>query len=188
MKRLFVGFELSEEAREKVVAVQDRLREVATRQGVRFVRHEKIHLTLVFLGQQAEDSIEAIERTVSDVCARHRPLNLTLQHLGGFPGLVRPKVLWCGVEGEVQELQSLQNDLATALGPFAEPEAKAYAPHLTLARISPGSKEVGRLAGQIALELGTGEIVRWNPDHCTLFESTPDGRYEVLNRWPLRTD
>lgn len=185
MKRLFLGIELPEDAREGVAALQSRLREVATRQGVRFVRPEKIHLTLVFLGPVPDDAIPAIDTACAPVCARHLALNLVAKGLGGFPHLQRPKVLWAGIEGDLERLTALQTDLAVGLSEWSEPEAKGYSPHLTLARISPGSKEVGWLAGNVANEFGDGDIAGWTVTEVTLFESTPDGQYLPLARWPL---
>jgi 2'-5' RNA ligase len=185
MKRLFVGLELTEEARHQVVAIQDRLRAVATRQGVRFVRPEKIHLTLVFLGHLSEDSIPVLDTACIPVGERHLPFELTAQELGGFPDLRRPRVLWLGVGGETERLQALQADLALGLAPHVDLDEKPFSPHLTLARISPGSKEVGRLAGGVAAEVGGGEIARWRASEVVLFESTADGRYEAVSRWPL---
>lgn len=175
MKRLFVGVALEDAARESVTAVQDRLREVATRQGVRFVRPEKLHLTLAFLGDADPEPVIA---GCAEVCTRHSPLMLTTTTLGGFPDLRRPKVVWLGLEGDLSALVALQADLASALG---QPAAE-YIPHLTLARISPGSKAVGYATQTLELDLPPAGI---RAEEVSLFESTPDGRYEILASWPL---
>lgn len=185
MKRLFVGIELSSVARLKVAEVQDRLREVATRQGVRFVRPEKIHLTLVFLGDLPDESVDVIDVACRPACQTHLGFSLTAKGLGGFPDLRRPKVLWVGVEGDLERLRFLHADLARSLSDHAEVEDRDYSPHLTLARISPGSKEVGWLARGVSESLGEETIAQWSVSEVVLFESTADGRYEAVRRWPL---
>lgn len=175
MKRLFVGIALNDAARENVAAVQDRLREVATRQGVRFVRPEKLHLTLVFLGDAEPEGVMA---ACAEVCARHAPTELFSTTLGGFPDLRRPKVVWLGVEGGIDALSALQADLAAALGQ----STAEYIPHLTLARVSPGSKAVGYAAQTLELDLPPAKI---EVEEVSLFESNPDGRYEILASWPV---
>ncbi|AIE87265.1 RNA 2',3'-cyclic phosphodiesterase [Fimbriimonas ginsengisoli] len=185
MKRLFIGLELSEVVRDRVVALQDRLKDVATRQGVRFVRPEKIHLTVVFLGHLPEESVEAIDALCVPICAGSEPVRLVVKGLGAFPSLYRPRALWAGVDGDLPALKHLQAALEEALKTLLPLDEKPYVPHLTLARLSPGSKEVGRMATGLSTELGELAIADWDVAQVLLFESTPDGRYEVLKRWNL---
>jgi len=185
LKRLFVGVALNEEALASLVGVQEKLREVATHQGVRFVRPDKLHLTLQFLDAQPSDAAEEIDRVAAPLCALVAPFEVTMKGLGAFPSFLRPKVLWVGIEEQTDSLLRLQETIATALVEFAKPGEATYTPHITLARVVPGSPQVGRAALPLSNELADQEIAMWRVEEVLLYESTPDGRYEVLRTWPL---
>jgi 2'-5' RNA ligase len=185
VKRLFLGIELSPEARAEIAAVQDRLIEVATRQSVRFVRTDKLHLTLVFLGRLPEDSIADIDARCRPTCAAYGAFNLSVAGLSAYPHLQRPKVLWTGVGGDASSLVTLQANLKLMLGEYANDESDPFSPHITLARIRPGSAAVGRAVLPLVEELGDRTITDVKVTEAVLFESTPEGNYEPLLRWPL---
>src|SRR5579862_7729681 len=178
--RLFVGVELSGPALDYVLAVRETLVREISRQGVRFVRPEKLHLTAAFLGEVDEPQIEALSEALGAI---REPVGFELEigGLGGFPDLQRPKVLWIGVRDPSGCFAELPVRVADSAKPFARDlDDKPIIPHLTLARISPGSKEVGRIAQRLGIE---------NPEVCVRVESfsliwsKPDGSYEVLKRF-----
>ena len=87
-KRLFIAIEPPESMRDVLLALDPHL------PGVRWVRREKLHLTLSFLGNveiDAEDRLrDALERL------RVGPFWLPVAGLGSFGGSNRPTVLWVG--------------------------------------------------------------------------------------------
>jgi len=133
--RLFVACELPSEMKAALTALQDALR----RQGappVRWVRPEGIHLTLKFLGavpaQRVTDICAALAPTVEGI----PPLELSLGSLGAFGGRRGARVVWVGVEGDVERAVELQRRVETALARLGFPtEERAFSPHLTLARV-----------------------------------------------------
>jgi len=55
---------------------------------------------------------------------------------GCFPKKERPRVLWLGLDGDLNPIQKLVRDINDALATLGYPkEEKDYIPHLTLARI-----------------------------------------------------
>jgi len=102
-------------------------------------------------------------------------VELAVSGLGGFPDLGRPKVLWAGVQGDLGPVFEAIRDTTDGFGQKADTE---FHPHVTLARINPGSKAVGYLARGIAADIG--EIARWTAAEVTLMESRPDGSYAPL--------
>lgn len=186
LRRLFVGIALSDEALASLVAVQEKLREVATHQGVRFVRADKLHLTLQFLDAQPDEAADAIEGLVAPLCASVPPFELTMKGLGAFPSFRRPKVLWTGIKEQTDSLLQLQEMIVASLTEFVKPNDDPYTPHITLARIVPGSPQVGRAVVPLAEELSDHEIASWLVKEILLYESAPDGRYDVLRTWPLQ--
>ncbi|MGV3615188.1 MAG: RNA 2',3'-cyclic phosphodiesterase [Fimbriimonas sp.] len=185
MKRLFVGIEVAGGARLVAETILEHLRVEVVHQGVRWIRPEKLHLTLVFIGHVPEDRIEALGQACARAAAGVPPLSLELTGLGGFPHLKRPKVVWLGI-GESPDLFRLQGRLVDELAPLARLEDREYHPHVTLGRISPGSPKVGARVQSLAAEMEQPNAM-WPVADIVLFESTTDGRYESLGRFPLST-
>lgn len=180
MKRLFLAIEPPPLVHEALVAHQAELKGLITRQGVRFVREDKLHLTLVFLG--SADEAEVISKVSGVLTERQTsPISLVLTGLGAFPHPQRPKVIWQGVSAS-PELSTLVRDLQTKL---AVTEDAEFAPHITLARVNPGSKEVGWLIHPIVTRASVVEAPRWDADRLTLYESAASGDYLPLHAWPL---
>jgi 2'-5' RNA ligase len=56
--------------------------------------------------------------------------------VGSFGGRQRLRVIWVGLEGDVEELADLADKVENALTPLGFPrENRRFAPHLTLARV-----------------------------------------------------
>jgi 2'-5' RNA ligase len=145
--RLFVACELPAEMKAALAALQDALR----RQGVppvRWVRPEGIHLTLKFLGAVSPQRVTSISVALAPTVEGIRPLELSLGGLGTFGGRRGARVVWVGVEGDVERVAELQRRVEAALGRLGfPPESRPFSPHLTLARVPDhvGSGERERL-------------------------------------------
>lgn len=104
---------------------------------MKWVRPENIHLSLKFLGE-VEETREPELRTALQSAAgtgsEPRPLTLQITGFGVFPDYHRPHVLWAGVTPE-PGLELLQHGIEQAFAPLGFPtEARAFRPHVTLAR------------------------------------------------------
>lgn len=180
--RLFVGIELGGALRDEVMRVRNGLVGPLTRQGVRFVRPEKLHLTLCFLGSVPDGVIEDLTSQLHGIAAKS--MNLQLTEIGCFPSRKRPKVIWLGLAGEREALERLADAVVAVAKPLAkELDDKPFVPHITLARISPGSQEVGRLLEGLKPSV---EPAATSVTEFCLFHSVPDGSYAIIDRFPLR--
>jgi 2'-5' RNA ligase len=113
------------------------LQRVAARVNVRWVRPEGIHLTLKFYGEVPEAQIPELQQVVANAATKHNPLRLSLNGLGGFPNLKRPRVIWAGLAGQLAELAQLQQAVERGSEAFGfAPEARSFSPHLTLGRVN----------------------------------------------------
>ena len=132
--RLFVAIELTDPVRRHIANLMDTLRGEGV-QGFRWVNLEGIHLTLKFLGNVPEGSVDEIVEGMEEAVEGVTPFSLSTENLGAFPALGSPRVLWVGVHGEVDPLLLLQSRLEEALVArgFAK-ETRVFSPHLTLAR------------------------------------------------------
>lgn len=144
-----------------------------------WVRPEKLHVTLVFLGNPV---VAPAAAQLEAIAARHHPFQLQLQAAGTFETARAASVLWLGVGGALDALQALHATAAEVLAPFqrdAGPPLAHYVPHVTLAR--------AKVADAFSASLAALQHQHTEPfliDAITLFESRHD-RYQALLTVPL---
>jgi len=132
--RAFLAVEISEEIRENVAALQSDLRGVRAR--VKWVRPANMHLTLVFLGDVAEEVIALMAEEADRVAADSGPFTCEVAGIGFFGRPRAPRIVWAGVgdgAGQLSEIQARLASTARQLG--VEVEDRPFTPHLTLARV-----------------------------------------------------
>ncbi len=134
--RSFIAIELPDEVRQKIGELETRLKSAGQNQ-VRWVNPNSIHLTLNFLGYTSDDKVPEITVAMEEAVRGIPPFVLEVRDTGVFPSVKRARVAWVGLSGEVDKLLRLQKNLETALKPLGfTPEARAFTPHLTLARVN----------------------------------------------------
>ena len=137
--RSFIAIELSDEARAVLADLENRLKAVAPAQAMRWAPPESIHLTLHFLGDVAADDVEKITELIQLAALPYPPFDLSVGKLGCFPNTRRPRIIWAGVSGQTETLLSLHQNLGEKLKEIGfTPEARPYAPHLTVGRVKDG--------------------------------------------------
>ena len=168
MPRVFFALWPPREAGEALARHGARL---AKASGGRAVAAANLHLTLVFLGDVAPGRIDSLRRAAGTVEARR--FTLALDRLGSFRG---SGVGWAGCRQPANELLALQSALSSALAAEGfPPEARPYAPHLTLVR---------RISAPIAPE--AIEAVTWEVGTFALVESRRErGGYATVGEWPM---
>ena len=133
--RSFIAIELPQDVRAELTSLEDRLK-ARCHPFVKWVEPESMHLTLKFLGNVAVDSIPQIVAAMSGVARSHSPFKLQVTGTGAFPNWQRPQVVWVGVGGELDRLNSLQKALESELSPLGfSPESHSFSAHLTLGRL-----------------------------------------------------
>ncbi len=159
--------------------VAERVRTSSDGIRARWVRFEGLHLTLRFLGPTPPEAISALVEATDEIAGRRRPISVRLGGGGAFPGLARPRTLWIGVPGGVEDLAELAAALSSdpriapllpeaATGPRGGPE-KPYSPHLTIARTD-GVRGAGALARALVAS-AAGLDVRFTADRVVLYRS-----------------
>ena len=133
--RLFVAIDLRDEARAAIAAEQRRsVARLDPRRRVTIVRAERMHLTLVFIGEVDEARGVAIAGQMArDI--DQPPFDLVFGGIGVFPPRGAPRVLWLGVSSGAELAIDLQRRVSGRLeAAGVEPERRPFSPHLTLGR------------------------------------------------------
>ena len=130
--RLFVAFEIPGAVRAQMASLVAELRPLAP--AIKWVRAENLHVTLKFLGETKEHRLDAIRAALARIPAR-AAVELRFRGLGFFPNERRPRVFWAGIE-TLPALPPLADEIQAAMAAVGFPrEDRAFAPHLTLARL-----------------------------------------------------
>jgi 2'-5' RNA ligase len=187
--RAFVAIELEAGLVQEVVRIQERLQRSLPAGGIRWLRPDQLHLTLRFLGQTDSNRLGELEERLRTSCATTPSMRLKLRGAGCFPSVLRPRVLWVGIEGETERLLLVQRQVMIATEGFGDHiEERAFQPHLTIGRAP--ADQSRRLAG-LREALGkaqTSLAVEWAVSKIHLFQSTlrPEGAlYKDLAAIPL---
>ena len=187
--RSFLAFELPPEIREKIGAVSRELQK--TRMPVRWVKVENIHLTLIFLGSVNEDAIDEIKEKVHLVVNRFSTIRTRLNGVGVFPHWRKPRVIWVGLNGEIETLSNLRDQLQSELKALGlREEKRPFRPHLTIGRFKDRVDRDEELKSILDRHHDiTSDLQYLN--ELILFKSDlkPDGPvYTRMATWPLRVE
>jgi RNA 2',3'-cyclic 3'-phosphodiesterase len=182
--RLFVALAIAAPARREVARRLESLRHRRL-PPARWVDPDVLHLTLLFLGEVAEERVADLRQSLATACAPHPPLDLGLSGAGWFPPERPARVLWVGVAAG-SELAALQRDVAAAAGDLAPDESRPYHPHVTLARCDPpwpaveAQRFAAAFAGPLAAPFGVEQAVLV---HSRLGKG--GARHETIAAFPL---
>jgi len=160
MIRAFLAVELTDDLRNHLAQVQQDLKQGLSRGipktlRISWVQPASLHLTIKFLGDMEESSIEPLRAAIAQVTEEGRSIQIPLERLGVFPRPQQPRVVWVGPSerweqgDEAMKLASLHRSIeACCQSAGFGPEDRPLSPHLTLARIKEGERDVGRLLAQ----------------------------------------
>ncbi len=139
--RSFLAFELPESIKTVVTRVSAEIRKSSL--DVRWVKPESIHLTVVFMGDVQPGHIPSMGESLGAVCANYGSFSISLKPMGCFPNIRNPRVIWLGLDGDLERMSLFRDDLQAALLPFGiKEEDRAFRPHLTLGRFKkPGKRQ-----------------------------------------------
>lgn len=103
-------------------------------EGAHWVRPEKLHLTLRFIGEVTETTAQDIDATLGGL--RAGDFEVQLRGVGVFDPGNRPRSLWAAVH-EPAPLQAMHEKINQALRRTGVmEERRKYIPHVSLARLS----------------------------------------------------
>ncbi|RYY24415.1 MAG: RNA 2',3'-cyclic phosphodiesterase [Sphingomonadales bacterium] len=176
MHRLFVAFALPPALRQQLLTLSGGI------PGARWQRDDQLHLTLRFIG---DTDRHAAEDAALALAAIHYPqIEIALSGAGQFESRGRPNAVWAGVTPH-DALAGLHKKIDQALIRAGQPpEARAYLPHITLARMNAQSGAADKfLAEHAGLASAPFTLT-----HFRLYEShlgSEGASYEAIERYAL---
>ena len=188
--RLFLAINLEPGMRRSVIDATAPLRDAAP--SLSWVDESRLHLTLKFLGAQAEEVVPRLSSAMSDVASKHRAFRMRVGEIGAFPNFRRARVVWMGVDRDPR-LEFLHHDVELACEQLGfELEGRAFRPHLTLARVKDRTdveelRMLSRAGKKVDFEAESAvrsiDLMKSNMDRAS---AEAGGRYERLHAAPLR--
>jgi RNA 2',3'-cyclic 3'-phosphodiesterase len=137
----------------------------------RIIPAERLHLTLLFLGEIPPDAEKRLIAAAGRIEAR--PFDLILDRAGCF---FRSKVFWLGPQAVPRKLNELAEALHAAMaGVGLAPERKELVPHVTCRR------DIRHVIKPVPVD-----PVIWQARSFALVESVA-AQYHVVSHWPLQT-
>jgi 2'-5' RNA ligase len=182
MMRLFIALPLPGNVEGKLGEISKLLKHQGGK--VRWVPPENIHMTVRFLGDTDEATVPKLTQLIDRVAAEFGPAEVTINRLGGFPNLRRPRVIWAGLaeSEDVERLGKMARQIELAVRQLRfEKDSKGFKPHLTLGRVK-DPRDLRALTSY--MEEYRFEPISIHIDRLVLFKSTltPQGAvYERLH-------
>jgi len=184
--RLFIAVKLPDFIKEKLIAVQKTLQR--NKIEAKYTYPGNMHLTLKFLGNVDHVFIPEIKSTILNAVRNRSSMELAVKGIGAFPSFRFPKVVWAGINGDGQKLESLHAGLEQKLADLGiSREKRKYRGHVTILRLKPNKSNAKKLEKSVK-KIGEFESDHFIADKIILFQSTlrPEHPiYKELSSWKL---
>lgn len=142
--RAFIAIPLSPSVQTYLGRLTQRWAEKVPEGSVRWVKPQLMHITLRFLGNVEIDSLLGAADILDEIAARNKAFTLQLDGVGCFPNIKRPRIVWVGLQGQLNAAISVKKDIDQALVSLGwEQDGRPFRPHLTLGRVKDSSKVRG---------------------------------------------
>jgi RNA 2',3'-cyclic 3'-phosphodiesterase len=160
MIRTFLAVEASDHVRTGISQIQHDLKErlaahLSKEIRITWGQPNSFHLTLRFLGDTDKQLLDPMREAIAIVRQSHPTIQVPIDRLQAFPTLQKPRVLWVGPSDQwlkseaAKQLAALHRDIEACCRSFGFLlDDKPFSPHLTLARIKTGERQVGPLLTQ----------------------------------------
>lgn len=132
--RSFIAVAIPEDIRNRIAEFQEGLK--AAGADIRWVRPESLHVTLKFLGQVEEGSLDPVFGVMRETLGDLRRFHIGIRGTGMFPNARRPRILWVGVKAGGDVLADTASRLDHALSNLGfDREKRPFSAHLTIGRV-----------------------------------------------------
>jgi 2'-5' RNA ligase len=131
--RAFLAIPIPEEIKEYAYKIKDNLD--AEQPDIKWVEYVNYHLTVKFLGEVNSDVTGEIRDKMKIAGENCPPFQLNINGVGFFPNKFRPRVVWLGINGELNKAAFLAEQVDDYLTPMGFEPEKNHRFHLTLGRV-----------------------------------------------------
>lgn len=140
--RTFIAVEIKNtDVMRKLIEIRDYL--LKSNAELKLVEDENIHLTLRFIGEISSSLVKVICAEISKIQVGR--FQIHVKGVGAFPSILRPRVVWAGVEEGSDKLRELYLLVEERLRKLGIPrEREEFIPHITLARVK-GFRNIDKL-------------------------------------------
>src|ERR1700676_3570331 len=107
--RTFIAVDLGKPIRDRIISLQETLARTGTE--VKWVEPENLHVTLLFLGEVDDREIPKVCKIISETARKRAAFPTSVETVGCFPNLRRPRILWIGVGEGAQPLCAIHDEL-----------------------------------------------------------------------------
>jgi len=184
--RMFCAVELPEVIRTRIERHIEQVRKAVPESQPGWTQVNNIHLTLKFFGNVEHARVNRITDALSRAIENVSQFKVSIGGAGAFPNNRQPRVLWIGINDSGGQLKRLHESIeAECARKGFEREARAYRPHLTIARIRKreGARELAEAnqnLGFAPAEMLVTELLLFRSEL-----SSKGSRYTVVSRHKL---
>jgi 2'-5' RNA ligase len=134
MIRAFIAIPIEDAARFAILKIIDALKSSPGASGgdVTWVAKENMHLTLQFLGNIDEQQVKRVKEAMDEIKGI-KAFRMDLQHIGAFPSIARPRVLWIGIKQQ-EQVKELFDTIEASIGDLHK-EDRPFSAHITMGRV-----------------------------------------------------
>ncbi|HOI71191.1 MAG TPA: RNA 2',3'-cyclic phosphodiesterase [Methanobacterium sp.] len=181
--RAFLAVELHESLQDKVLEIQDKLKE--SKANVKFVEKENLHFTCKFFGEIPQEKKDKITNIIEEKIPKYNSFEINIKGLGVFPHMGYIRVIWLGLE-EAGYFSKILKDFDEEFVKLGYKKERSYIPHLTIGRVK--SKKNKEVLTSLIKELEGTMIGTMKVDKIALKKSelTPKGPiYTTVSEFKL---
>ncbi len=184
--RAFIAVDINEDIRREMRELHGILGKTGAK--VSWVAPEKMHLTVIFLGDIPLESVSGVCDVMDRVAGEIQPFVVEIAGAGWFGSERSPKVLWADIPGPPKLLADLHGRLSAEIDSMGVPlETRPFRPHLTLGRVR-GRRNTGALTSTL-MSYKNSVFGRVDIDRLILYKSVLEAqgsRYESLHESTLK--
>ncbi len=147
--RLFIGIPLEERVKSDIINLQSKFKNA---DKIKWVSKENMHVTVKFLGETFESSLENIKSALDKSIEGKESFYISINKVLAFPSLRKAKVIWTNVDKNSGIIKKIFEDLENSLsGAGFAKEEREYTPHITMARVKDGV-DISSISEQLKFE------------------------------------